>query len=1469
MGWRSAVRRAIGWLVGPPLVLLAAVLGTGVALLYTPPGRALTARAVTDLITARVRGQVEIGAIGGGLLRRVVLERVAIRDTAGVTVLATPRLEARYQLLELLAGRIVIRGLEVDAPQLHLVMRRGGRWNYQEVFRSGEGAGSGAPPLVELRDLTLTGGSIRVDVPTTPGPPREPMSRHAAAPAQPEVIAGGDGPLRVYRATNVNAQLPRVRVSTPEREPILAEFQRFAAVLSDPAVQVVDARGELLTKGDSLRFELEQARLPGTVLAGQGAVRWPEDTIRYDFALAADTVALRDLRWIQPDFPDWEGRGRVTALSRSNRHTEFALSELTLGDGRARAEGDVITILDEDLGFGVRDLDMALRDVPLDVMRPYLDTLPFQGTITGRLRASGYRSLMQLGGELRFLDVLPPTPADNALAFEGGVRFGGEAGAVFDGFTLREALLDLATVRAQVPAVVLPGQLRLVGRLDGPWQNATFEGTAEHLAPNAAVSRMTGTVRLDTRDTVLGISLDALFDQLSFDALRTGYPDLTVRGGVSGRITAEGRLDALAITANVAGDVGDVVAEGVVGIAERGYRFSNLALDVRRLDVGALTGRPTNTALSGRMVLDGVVDSGRAPTGRAVVELGQSRIEGFTLSGITGTIHSDGSLLTLDSTRVEWPDGRLVAHGTLGWTSADSGHLVIAASEFSVAPFDSLVRASLPLPVDTVTPLPLAGTGHGRFDITGSIEAPRIAGGFTLDSVRLDGWRLGTLRGTVRADSLSTRGLALAVEADSLAKGRHVGTDLRLALDGTADSLHVTGSGALRGSRLAVAGWRVPADGADRYGVDSLQLDLPNQRWSLREPVRLLSTARRLEFADTLALVTRDGSGTVLLSGQVPGDGSGELAASVVGLDLRDMHAVMGRDTTRISGQAQLDFRLGGTREAPTLRGSAMVTGLRLGESAPPLVRAAYDYRDRVLRANLRFWKLGETVLEVDGEVPFDLALAARARRQLPGPIEIHAIADSADLAILEAFTPSVRSTTGAMSLDLAITGSWDRPSLQGHAGVIQGRTTIPNLGVRYGPINGTAHFAGDSMVVDSLHLASGEGELAIAGSVRFATLSTALLDLRIRSDRFLAINTPGFMVARPTGEVTLTGTLSQPVLRGSTVRLTESDIYFADMITKNVIDLEDPRYRSFVDLEEIRRMRLGTPFQNRFLDSLRIENLQVVVGPDVWLRSAEAEIQLEGTVQVSKQRRNYIVAGELNTPRGEYTLDIRGLVSRKFIIDRGTVRYFGTSDLNAELDIQATHRVRAYDGDEVPIEARITGTLQVPRVELSAPGRNIASADIVSYLVFGRSEAQLAASDTRGTGASLAAQAALTAVVGELERRVVQEGGVGLDLLEFRPALSPDGSTSGFSRFAAGMQLGSRWFVSLNAGFCLGGEQAGPITARNFGASIEYRFARDWRVQASAEPVQACVGTRLSDAINTIARRYQFGADLFWEREY
>jgi hypothetical protein len=119
-----------------------------------------------------------------------------------------------------------------------------------------------------------------------------------------------------------------------------------------------------------------------------------------------------------------------------------------------------------------------------------------------------------------------------------------------------------------------------------------------------------------------------------------------------------------------------------------------------------------------------------------------------------------------------------------------------------------------------------------------------------------------------------------------------------------------------------------------------------------------------------------------------------------------------------------------------------------------------------------------------------------------------------------------------------------------------------------------------------------------------------------------------------------------------------------------------------------------------------------------------------------------------------------------------------------------------------------------------------------------------------------------------EIERTLVQDIGIGLDMFEFRPVITPGSQNAGqFSRLAAGVQLSPRWFVTFNAGFCLGGNQSQQLSARNFGASLEYRFRRDWRIQASAEPVQSCVTSQFGDFGAPL--RYQLGADLLWEREY
>ncbi|PKL93456.1 MAG: hypothetical protein CVV20_03560, partial [Gemmatimonadetes bacterium HGW-Gemmatimonadetes-1] len=120
----------------------------------------------------------------------------------------------------------------------------------------------------------------------------------------------------------------------------------------------------------------------------------------FDFELAADTVDLSDLRFISPDFPDWTGKGRVVALATAGSRTDYRLEELTLGRGESRAEGRLIASVDVHRGLGMRQLDLVLTNVPLAVLRPYLDTLPFAGTLTGRLRADGFFDRLTLGGDL-------------------------------------------------------------------------------------------------------------------------------------------------------------------------------------------------------------------------------------------------------------------------------------------------------------------------------------------------------------------------------------------------------------------------------------------------------------------------------------------------------------------------------------------------------------------------------------------------------------------------------------------------------------------------------------------------------------------------------------------------------------------------------------------------------------------------------------------------------------------------------------------------------------------------------------------------------------------------------------------------------------------------------------------------------------------------------------------------------------
>ncbi len=85
-------------------------------------------------------------------------------------------------------------------------------------------------------------------------------------------------------------------------------------------------------------------------------------------------------------------------------------------------------------------------------------------------------------------------------------------------------------------------------------------------------------------------------------------------------------------------------------------------------------------------------------------------------------------------------------------------------------------------------------------------------------------------------------------------------------------------------------------------------------------------------------------------------------------------------------------------------------------------------------------------------------------------------------------------------------------------------------------------------------------------------------------------------------------------------------------------------------------------------------------------------------------------------------------------------------------------------------------------------------------------------------------------------------------------------------TQIAAGWQIGRKTFLTFNAGFCPDFSQ---FSSRNFGASFEFRFNREWRFMSSVEPTyQSCSGSTFTNPFLS-NNRYQIGTDILWEREF
>jgi translocation and assembly module TamB len=1454
------------------LAMVATVLGVATALTLSPPGRALLARTVSSELSRVINGSIQVGSISGSFVYDLTLERLVVRDTAGVLLAELPRVRVSYQLPNFFARRFVLGRLHVDDPVIQLVKHRNGRMNYEDVLRLG-GPGGGTPPLIEFRDVRVRGGLLRLFLPWNPPSQltteRQRDSALVAERAKPGRVIepSREGLQRRIAFDRIAARFQRMRISTPTRDPFMIDVDSLATGVSDPQVELRDAAGRFRIGRDSLVFTVRRGSLPHTRFSGGGAVTWPSDTILFDFQMVAPRASLADLRWVSPQFPDLSGRAVLAAYSESGTRTAYHISDLVLTRGDERVEGVLTAVTDRNRGLGVRGLRLRTREFDLNDVRPYVPALPFFGTITGTTQADGFLDDLDVDVGWEFADDSVPGRPVTRIGAEGRVVLGGQQTMVFRDVVLRDSDVDLHTVRRLAPAVILEGRLAAVGRLDGPLRDVTFEGIARHRDGERPISEIDGIVRLDTQADTLGITADVALQPLSFEGIRRAFPTLEANGSLTGRVRLDGTLARLHVDASVSGELGTVDAVGQATVLPPRWGADSLRLDFRGVDLAVLSDSAPSTSLTGTLLVSGVADSAQAPEGDVALELAPGRIREFRLDSLRlhGSVHD--SLIRIDSTSGRIGGVTARGGGTLGWARPHTGEMRLVLATDSLVVFDSLLHAVTGFARDTASDaVPLGGTVTGAVTIARSLDSLRVAAELAGQNLAWQQFRAPVATALLAWDGGRRPAINVAAEVDTLIMRQRRFERLSIGLDGPLDSLAWRGATVLRdstGPRLAAAGRWWDRSNIRRIAFDSLRAGLAAHEWRLESP----ATVTLSDSAPTVTpfvLSTEDGSGRIAARGRLPGDSPGDLFVDAFGIDLRDVSAVL-QDTLGLEGQAGLTLELGGTAASPTIGGNAFLGDGAVGTFKGPLAQALIDYRDRRLAANVFLWRTGAQVVEVEASLPLDLALQKVEQRQIDGPLSIRARADSADLALIEAVLPGVRDVEGQVVAEAQIEGTWEAPQITGFANVSRGAMTIPGIGVRYAAILGRAEFRGDSLLIPYALVTSGGGTMQITGGIRLEDLSTPVLNLDLEANRFQALAVRNFLSLTATGNLQLRGPVTNATATGSAT-VNQGVLYFADLISKNVINLEDPTIRDIVDTTLIRRANLGSRFENRFLDSLRVNDLQLRMGEGVFLRSNEANIQLDGEITLSKVRREYRPVGTLSALRGEYVLKFPFAGSREFQVQRGTVTYFGTPDLNAELDITAEHNAQTVRGDEIPVLANITGTLQAPRVELTTTLRPpLPESELVSYLVFGQpSSAVLAGGQGQALGVALSIVS--STAVSELERALISDLGVPLDFIEIQAGAITPGvlGAAAQTRLAVGKRIGSRTFITFSAGFCPNQE----VNAGNFGTSVEYRFSRAWRAQLSFEPAQSyCSTNPLSNTITT--SRYQIGADVFWEREF
>lgn len=334
-------------------------------------------------------------------------------------------------------------------------------------------------------------------------------------------------------------------------------------------------------------------------------------------------------------------------------------------------------------------------------------------------------------------------------------------------------------------------------------------------------------------------------------------------------------------------------------------------------------------------------------------------------------------------------------------------------------------------------------------------------------------------------------------------------------------------------------------------------------------------------------------------------------------------------------------------------------------------------------------------------EVPIDWNEGLRV---LPYPNQTRPVSfkvelGGAQLAPLIDRIPGVRNSDALARGQIEVTGTLAQPHIGGSVAVEQGRLYHMTMGQELTDIVMAVTLRDTWAKIEAMSAKSDTGTVDITGGLGFEGLIPRRAQLALRADDF-PIQKEGADIARVTGSAVIDAEMLDEVLRAAAkshalaVRLPD---------TENRV-LQPLESHPDVVRSDEEALELGEPYGIELsFDGRR--------GVHVYRNDFDARIITE--LAVAYRDPDLSVGGYVEFRRGTFET-----LGRPFGIDRGTMRFDGTTSMNPEVALVATHRPEAAGSS--PVTVSVTGTLAKPEIEFSSdacPGDTGA----ITYLISGQ----------------------------------------------------------------------------------------------------------------------------------------------------